>query len=88
MLKEEGGPGMAVLDDLDLVLAKIRDWPAGAVGHAHVEPHQIRAGSEHRLRGRRSGGQHRGQQGRTNHPHFHRILTRAAFSGSPNMVHS
>src|SRR5436189_780 len=86
------GPGMPTVGTQILEGTSVRP------GHADVEPHDVRAGSEHRglplgLKRRRGG--ERGEPGaeerghaRRNGAHAQGILTRCAFPGSPNMVHN
>ena len=94
VLEQEDRPRRAVLDDLDFLGAQITQRPAGSVGHADVEAHEVRAGPEDRRRPAPSlvEGRLRGEPGNENQQgneaHGHRILTRCAFSGSPNMVQS
>jgi hypothetical protein len=68
----------AVLDDLDLVRPQIPDRAARSVRHAHVEPDEIRARSEHRLwpvprllegglRHRKTRGEHQQREGANGH---------------------
>jgi hypothetical protein len=47
VLEQQQGARPPVLDDLDLAGLQIGDRVSGSVRHAHVEAHDVHAGSEH-----------------------------------------
>ena len=89
VLEEQQRKRLPVFDDLEFFRPDVAHRPAVPIGYADVEAHQIHAGLEdRRLGGLRRHRDRRREQGRKEQPHFYRILTRCAFSGSPNIVHS